>query len=262
MAARKQREAAYQQQGLCHLHGRGVSLTLNTDPGDSSVGRFVCVLALLCVGCPASSGQIGAKPTPTVQGPQPTVGIVADGKPHGLWEIRHANAKAAAAGTYDKGKRQGAWTFWYPDGTQQAEGRYRRGQRDGRWQGWAVDGTLNEDVDWVRGERKAIRKVPRYPKRRTNNCPKTDVQWRLRHYSKPIQACYRRALKDAPQLSGRLDTAWKIGVDGLVTDVRVDSTLGSDAVNGCVEQVLWRIQYAMPRHGACTVRLPFIFRPD
>ena len=76
--------------------------------------------------------------------------------------------------------------------------------------------------------------------------------------------CYERALKGAPNLSGKVLMKFTIGPVGKVVAATVaDSTIDSAAVTQCLRKKVMRWQFPAPRGGGVViVRYPFLFKPS
>ena len=76
-----------------------------------------------------------------------------------------------------------------------------------------------------------------------------------------FRACYQKELNRSPRISGKLVVKFKIGPDGVVASVRVDTaktTLKSEAVIACIKANVLRLRF--PAKGAIAeVVYPFIF---
>ncbi|HMV68857.1 MAG TPA: AgmX/PglI C-terminal domain-containing protein, partial [Myxococcota bacterium] len=76
-----------------------------------------------------------------------------------------------------------------------------------------------------------------------------------------IKYCYQRELQKDPSLSGKLTVQFTIAKDGSVSQAKVaSSTLGSAAVDQCVVQRFFQMQFPEPKGGGIVVvKYPFIF---
>lgn len=91
-------------------------------------------------------------------------------------------------------------------------------------------------------------------------CKSGDIQRVVRARSRGVQYCYDKALAANPELAGKLMVSWRIGLDGRVAAVRVESnTLGSRDVAGCVQRAIKRWRFPKPEGGQCQIRYPFVF---
>jgi TonB family protein len=77
-----------------------------------------------------------------------------------------------------------------------------------------------------------------------------------------IKACYERALKRNPNLSGRVKMRWTITTAGTVTDVEIDEdTVGDAEVASCLKGLVGRWRFVAPSGGPVQVVYPFLFEP-
>jgi TonB family protein len=77
-----------------------------------------------------------------------------------------------------------------------------------------------------------------------------------------IKACYERALKRNPNLSGRVKIRWTITTAGTVTDVEIEEdTVGDAEVASCLKGLVRRWRFVAPSGGSVAVVYPFIFEP-
>src|SRR3954452_5642240 len=76
-----------------------------------------------------------------------------------------------------------------------------------------------------------------------------------------IKACYERALKRNPNLSGKVVIHWTITAAGTVsgTDVEQD-TLGDSEVANCIKSLVSRWRFPAPAGGSVDVSFPFVFQ--
>jgi outer membrane biosynthesis protein TonB len=76
-----------------------------------------------------------------------------------------------------------------------------------------------------------------------------------------IKACYDRALKRNPNLSGKVVIRWTITAAGTVSGVDVDQdSLGDGEVTGCIKALVARWRFPAPSGGAVEVSFPFVFQ--
>jgi hypothetical protein len=76
-----------------------------------------------------------------------------------------------------------------------------------------------------------------------------------------IKACYERALKRNPKLSGKISMRWTITPAGTVQGVDVDSdTMGDSEVANCIKALIARWRFPAPQGGAVEVNFPFVFQ--
>jgi TonB family protein len=76
-----------------------------------------------------------------------------------------------------------------------------------------------------------------------------------------IKYCYQRELQKDPSLSGKLTIQFTIAKDGTVSQAKThSSTVGSSAVDQCVVQRFYQMQFPEPKGGGIVVvKYPFIF---
>lgn len=75
-----------------------------------------------------------------------------------------------------------------------------------------------------------------------------------------IKACYERALKRNPSLSGKIKVHWTITPAGTVSGVDIEEdTLGDSEVSGCIKGLVARWRFPAPSGGAVEVSFPFVF---
>jgi TonB family protein len=76
-----------------------------------------------------------------------------------------------------------------------------------------------------------------------------------------IKACYERALKRNPNLSGKVVVRWTITAAGTVSGVDIDQdSLGDSEVTGCIKALVARWRFPAPSGGAVEVSFPFVFQ--
>jgi outer membrane biosynthesis protein TonB len=76
-----------------------------------------------------------------------------------------------------------------------------------------------------------------------------------------IKACYERALKRNPTLSGKIVMTWTITAAGTVSGVDVETdTLGDSEVASCIKSLIARWRFPAPAGGTVTVSFPFVFQ--
>ncbi|HEX3694646.1 MAG TPA: AgmX/PglI C-terminal domain-containing protein [Polyangia bacterium] len=75
-----------------------------------------------------------------------------------------------------------------------------------------------------------------------------------------IKACYDRALKRNPQLSGKVVLHWTITAAGTVSGVDIEQdTLGDAEVSSCIKSLVARWRFPAPSGGSVDVSYPFAF---
>ena len=76
-----------------------------------------------------------------------------------------------------------------------------------------------------------------------------------------IKACYERALKRNPNLSGKIVIHWTITAAGTVSGVDVETdTLGDNEVASCIKSLVARWRFPAPSGGSVEVSFPFVFQ--
>ena len=76
-----------------------------------------------------------------------------------------------------------------------------------------------------------------------------------------IKACYERALKRNPNLSGKVVIHWTITQAGTVSGVDVEQdTLGDAEVASCIKSLIARWRFPAPSGGSVDVSFPFVFQ--
>src|SRR3954447_11699578 len=76
-----------------------------------------------------------------------------------------------------------------------------------------------------------------------------------------IKACYERALKRNPNLSGKVVIHWTITQAGTVSGVDVESGTPGDAeVASCIKSLVARWRFPAPSGGSVDVSFPFVFQ--
>ena len=76
-----------------------------------------------------------------------------------------------------------------------------------------------------------------------------------------IKACYERALKRNPNLSGKIVIHWTITQAGTVSGVDVEQdTLGDAEVASCIKSLIARWRFPAPSGGSVEVSFPFVFQ--
>jgi hypothetical protein len=83
----------------------------------------------------------------------------------------------------------------------------------------------------------------------------------IRSRRKAIAACYERALKQTPTLTGKLVIRFSIAAAGTVSAVDIDDdTLGAPEVGACVRALVLRWRFAPPADAPVELSFPFIFQ--
>jgi hypothetical protein len=76
-----------------------------------------------------------------------------------------------------------------------------------------------------------------------------------------IKACYERALKRSPNLSGKISARWTITPAGTVTGVDIDQdTMGDSEVASCIKSQISHWRFPAPAGGSVEVQFPFVFQ--
>jgi hypothetical protein len=76
-----------------------------------------------------------------------------------------------------------------------------------------------------------------------------------------IKACYERALKRNPTLTGKIVIHWTITAAGTVSGVDVEQdTLGDSEVASCIKSLVARWRFPSPANGSVDVSFPFVFQ--
>ena len=76
-----------------------------------------------------------------------------------------------------------------------------------------------------------------------------------------IKACYERALKRNPNLSGKVVVRWTITAAGTVSGVDIDQdSLGDSEVTNCIKGLVARWRFPAPSGGSVEVSFPFVFQ--
>ena len=83
----------------------------------------------------------------------------------------------------------------------------------------------------------------------------------IRARRKAIAACYERALKQQPTLSGKLVIRFSIAAAGTVAGVDIDEdTLGAPEVGACIRGLVLRWRFAPPAEAPVEISFPFVFQ--
>ncbi len=76
-----------------------------------------------------------------------------------------------------------------------------------------------------------------------------------------VKACYERALKRNPNLSGKVVVHWTITAAGTVSGIDIEQdSLGDAEVSSCIKQLVARWRFPSPSGGAVEVSFPFVFQ--
>ena len=78
-----------------------------------------------------------------------------------------------------------------------------------------------------------------------------------------VKACYERALRRQPSLSGQVKLAWVITAAGTVSDVELrEDSMGDAEVAACIKGLVRRWRFVAPSGGSVEVVYPFTFQPS
>ena len=76
-----------------------------------------------------------------------------------------------------------------------------------------------------------------------------------------IKACYERALKRNPNLSGKVKVRWTITAAGTVSAVDIEEdSMGDSEVSSCIKGLVSRWRFPAPSGGSVDVVYPFVFQ--
>jgi len=83
---------------------------------------------------------------------------------------------------------------------------------------------------------------------------------KVMRYLGSIRWCYEQQLRLDPQLQGKVNVRFTIGVDGKVSSVEIiKSTLGNPDVESCMVRRIKRWRFPPPKEGEVVVNYPFVF---
>jgi hypothetical protein len=131
-----------------------------------------------------------------------------------------------------------------------------------------IGGTARLNLGTGRGARSRLkqpkRRKPKFtvkpPRSVGEHCAAADIQRVVTARRRGITACYERELAAHPELGGKLGLVWRIGLDGTVQNVQVESdTVGNASFKRCVKRAVRRWRFPKPDGGLCQVRYPFVF---
>ncbi len=93
---------------------------------------------------------------------------------------------------------------------------------------------------------------------------KQDIQATVRGDLKAIRTCYERELIKSPQLGGKIEVQFTIGVDGKVTDTEdaSEETFPNQKVTDCVLARIQKLRFPRPSGGVVNVKYPFVFKAN
>lgn len=94
-------------------------------------------------------------------------------------------------------------------------------------------------------------------------CDKRSIQNGMAVRKASFRFCYERELRGKPELQGRVEMRFVIGLDGKVSGEPkiIGSTLKDAAVEGCLVDSVKKASFDKPDGGVCTVNWPFRFEP-
>jgi TonB family protein len=76
-----------------------------------------------------------------------------------------------------------------------------------------------------------------------------------------VKACYERALKRNPNLSGKIKVRWTITAAGTVSIVEIEEdSMGDSEVSSCIKSLVARWRFPAPSGGSVEVVYPFLFQ--
>lgn len=91
-------------------------------------------------------------------------------------------------------------------------------------------------------------------------CKQSDILKVVNQRQRGLQYCYEKELQRNPELQGKVSMSWRIGLDGKVMKVLVESSsLGNATVEGCMKRNIGRWRFPKPNGGICQVKFPFVF---
>lgn len=91
-------------------------------------------------------------------------------------------------------------------------------------------------------------------------CAKKQVAERLHKHADAYLACFQQRLKDRPKLSGQVRLRFTIGLEGLVSDAKTQTTTLKDkTAEDCMVGVLKGTPFVAPEGGLCMAQWPFVF---
>ncbi len=93
---------------------------------------------------------------------------------------------------------------------------------------------------------------------------KGDIDAGIRAELAAIRGCYQAQLRASPALHGKLVAKFVITAEGTVSSSTTQtSTLGDEAVESCIHEVLMGLAFPEPRGGGVViVSYPFVFSPE
>ena len=109
-------------------------------------------------------------------------------------------------------------------------------------------------------QRRRRPRVNRGRPRLGNFCRQADILRVVQQRSRGITFCYERELANNPELQGKVNLAWIIGLNGQVIRAYVaGSTLNNGAVESCMVRSVKRWTFTRPEGGLCQINFPFVF---
>ncbi|MFN3198060.1 MAG: AgmX/PglI C-terminal domain-containing protein [Bradymonadia bacterium] len=111
-----------------------------------------------------------------------------------------------------------------------------------------------------KGKRKKKSRVKRGKALVGDFCKQSDILKVVNRRQRGLQYCYEKELQRNPELQGKVSMSWRIGLDGKVMKVLIESSsLGSPTVEGCMKRNISRWRFPKPNGGICQVKFPFVF---
>ena len=107
-------------------------------------------------------------------------------------------------------------------------------------------------------------KTPDAPAEPTSTISTQDIQATVRAELRAIRTCYERELTRSPELGGKIEVQFTIGVDGKVAaaeDVS-EETFPNQTVTDCVLARIQKLRFPKPSGGVVNVKYPFVFKAN
>jgi hypothetical protein len=123
---------------------------------------------------------------------------------------------------------------------------------------------LNDYPDWPRSQPLPPRPrgIIEWPARAADASVATLILDRnLRKTAGPIRACYERALRAAPSLTGELTLRLSVARDRSIAEVATPSSTVGEEMNACARALLRRWRYPEPLDAPFTVEVKLKLRP-
>ena len=93
-----------------------------------------------------------------------------------------------------------------------------------------------------------------------NFCKQADILRVVNSRQRAITYCYEKELARNPELGGKVNMAWRIGLDGKVMKAWVaSSSLKNGTVESCMKRSIQRWRFTKPDGGICVINFPFVF---